>query len=107
MAGEPYPRIGSGWYIDDLRFPAFMSQPSAYFLQIWFIRDTVSIFRSEDDAITTTLLFRPWKGTKVREEWKGWNDNFKGILCLAYIYFSYWVKKTVKEFLLLKSFLSF
>ena len=91
MSDEPFPKIGSGWFIDDLRYPAFMSQPYAYMLQMWFINDAASIFSCDDSGGKSDFLFRLWRLPSEKEKWLGWKENLKGILGLAYIYFSYWV----------------
>lgn len=95
MSDEPFPSIGSGWLIDDLRYPAFMSQPYAYLLQIWFVNDAASIFSCSDVEGKSNFLFRLWRLPSEKEKWLGWKENFNGILGLAYIYFSYLVRRII------------
>jgi hypothetical protein len=91
MVAEPYPRIGSGWFEDDTRYPSFMSQSYNYMLFMAFINDMNWAFGCTDLVASTTYLFRPWMNVKSKEAWMGWQENFKGLCCLAYIYFGYWV----------------
>jgi hypothetical protein len=93
MSDEPFPVIGSGWFIDDLRYPAFMSQPYSFLLLGLFINDAAFNFSCNDENGKSTFLFRLWRSFTEKEKWTGWKENFKGILALAYIYFGYWVKR--------------
>lgn len=93
LTDEPFANIGSGWFTDDLRYPAFLSQSYSYFFFMLFINDMSWAFNSVDELKAATFLLRPWKNIKGNLAWMGWQENFKGICCLAYIYFGYWVRR--------------
>lgn len=74
-----------------------MSQPYIYMFFMLFLNDAVWAFNCTDLMAPTTFLLRPWLNVKVREEWAGWQENLKGICCLAYIYFGYWVSAKIER----------
>lgn len=92
MVDEPFPRIGSGWFIDDLRYPAFLSQPYYFLLLLSFVSDATAAFSCSDEGGKSNYLFRRWRPMWEGVKWEGWKENVKGIFALAYIYFGYWVR---------------
>lgn len=99
LLGEPMSTIGSAWFGDDLRYPTFLSEPLFYCKFMFFISDTAGAFTSSDDGVGSTHLFRPfWKSRILMTTEMGrYEENLLGILALAYIYLSYWVKTNLPE----------
>lgn len=94
LLGEPLPKIGSSWIGDDLRYPAFLSDNTFYYKFMFFISDTGGIFGSSEDGTGSTHLFRPFWNSRLLLNDKSvkYEENLRGILALAYIYLSYWVR---------------
>lgn len=96
MASEPYPDLKRSWLDSELRYPEFMGYQRFYPLLILFLNDMSACFASEDPDASETYMFRPWRQRAEKDKQMIYEENFVGLAGVAFLYFSYWVRRKKK-----------
>lgn len=89
MAGEPYPDLKSGWFGSDMRYPEFMGRRFFTIFLPLLMSDMFKCFGSIDEEASETFLSRPSRVQSLKDKQRVYDENFSGMLGIAFIYFSY------------------